>query len=80
MYTRGAKAGMCFARDFLADHTVAEGMSPTLLSVEPNENVRAAARTMTEEKVHRLLVLVRGRLAGIVSASDIVRAVAQGEL
>ncbi len=66
--------------DYLADHTVAEAMSHQLLSVEPAEEARAAARTMTDEGVHRLLVLEGGRLAGILSASDIVRAVALGEL
>lgn len=35
---------------------------------------------MTDAGVHRLLVLQNGRLAGILSASDIVRAVAQGDL
>jgi CBS domain-containing protein len=35
---------------------------------------------MTDEGVHRVLVLERGRLAGILSASDIVRAVADGDV
>lgn len=66
--------------DFLADHTVSEAMSRKLYSVEPSQDLREAAREMTENKVHRLLVLDGGRLAGIVSASDIVRAVAEGEV
>lgn len=66
--------------DFLADHTVDEAMSRKLLGVEPSDDVRAAARAMAEGHVHRLLVLDDGRLAGIVSASDIVRAVAEGAL
>ncbi|HSH76206.1 MAG TPA: CBS domain-containing protein [Longimicrobiales bacterium] len=64
--------------DFLADHTVGEIMSRTLLSVGPDEDVRLAAQRMSEAGVHRLLVLEGGRLLGVVSASDIVRAVAGG--
>jgi CBS domain-containing protein len=66
--------------DFLADHTVGEAMTRKLLSVEPDDDVRAAARAMTDAKVHRVLVLEGGRLAGILSASDIVGAVARGDV
>jgi CBS domain-containing protein len=66
--------------DFLADHTVAEAMTRALYSVEPEDDARAAARTMTDAGVHRVLVLEGGQLAGILSASDVVRAVAQGDL
>jgi CBS domain-containing protein len=66
--------------DFLSDYTVAEAMTTGLYSVKPGDDVRAAARAMTDAGVHRLLVLEEGRLAGILSASDIVRAVAQDQL
>jgi len=66
--------------DFLADHTVAEVMSRKLLSVSPDEDVRVAARRMQDADVHRLLVLDGRRLVGVVSASDIVRAVAEGDI
>jgi CBS domain-containing protein len=66
--------------DFLADHTVAEAMTRKLLSVEPEDDTRTAARKMTDAGVHRVLVLDQGRLVGILSASDIVRAVAQGDV
>jgi CBS domain-containing protein len=66
--------------DFLADHTVAEIMSRKLLSVGPDDDVRLAARRMSEAGIHRLLVLDEGQLAGVVSASDIVHAVAHGRL
>jgi len=64
--------------DFLADHTVAEVMTRRLLVVDPDEDVRSAARRMSEAGVHRLLVLKERRLVGVLSASDIVRAVADG--
>jgi CBS-domain-containing membrane protein len=66
--------------DFLADHAVAEAMSRKLLSVRPDDEVRVAARRMSDAAVHRMLVLDGSRLLGIVSASDIVRAVAEGRV
>jgi CBS domain-containing protein len=63
--------------DFLADHVVGEVMSRRLLGVRPDDDVRMAARRMSEGGVHRLLVLEEGRLVGVLSASDIVRAVAE---
>lgn len=66
--------------DFLADHSVAEVMSRKLLSVDSNDDVRSAARAMTEAGVHRLLVQDGRELVGVLSASDIVRAVAEGRI
>jgi CBS domain-containing protein len=66
--------------DFLADHNVSEIMSRRLLSVGPDDDVRLAARRMTDAGVHRLLVLEELRLVGVLSASDIVRAVASAKL
>jgi CBS domain-containing protein len=66
--------------DFLADHTVGEVMSRRLLGVGPGDDVRLAARRMSAARVHRLLVLDERRLVGVLSASDIVRAVAEARL
>ena len=66
--------------DFLADYTVSEVMSRKLLGVGPGEDVRVAAARMSEAAVHRLLVLEEGRLVGVLSASDVVDAVANGKL
>jgi CBS domain-containing protein len=51
-----------------------------MLSVRPDDEVRVAARRMSAADVHRVLVLEGGRLVGILSASDIVRAVAAGTI
>jgi CBS domain-containing protein len=64
----------------LDEHTVAEVMSRAVLSVRPDTDVRAAAVLMEERSVHRLLVMDRDELLGIVSAWDIVRAVAHGKV
>lgn len=66
--------------DVLAEHTVAEAMSTSLLWVAPQEPVARAAALMGSREVHRLLVLERGRLVGILTTSDIARAVADGRL
>lgn len=66
--------------DLLDEHTVEEVMSHAVLSVTPGETVVEAARRMTEERVHRLVVVDEGVALGILSASDIVRAVARGLL
>lgn len=66
--------------DVLAEHTVAEAMSTSLLWVAPQEPVARAAALMEAREVHRLLVLDRGRLVGILTMTDIARAVADGRL
>lgn len=62
--------------DLLAEHTVAEAMTRRVTAVGPEKSVRAAARLMTRLEIHRLLVMDGGKLLGVLSASDIVRAVA----
>jgi CBS domain-containing protein len=66
--------------DVLAERTVAEAMSTSLLWVAPQEPVARAAALMGSREVHRLLVLERGRLVGILTTTDIARAVADGRL
>ena len=59
---------------------MAEAMSRRVAAVGPETSVRAAARLMGKLEIHRLLVLERGKLLGVVSASDIVRAVAEARV
>ena len=66
--------------DYLAEHTVAEAMTPTVCSIAPFVDVYTAAEYMIRAGVHRLIVLEDGRLVGILSSLDIVRAVAQRRL
>ena len=62
--------------DPLAEHTVAEVMTRRLRALAPSVDVAAAADYMRTVGIHRVLVMERGRLVGIVTTSDIVRAVA----
>ena len=66
--------------DPLDQHTVAEVMSPLLEHVAPLTPVTDAARLMEEKGIHRLLVLDEDVPVGILTTTDIVRAVARGEL
>jgi len=60
----------------LDDHVVGEVMTRALLSLPPDADVSEAARRMVIGGVHRLLVMDGDLLVGLVTASDIVRAVA----
>jgi CBS domain-containing protein len=65
------------APDLLARQSVGEVMTRRLVTVAAHALLREAAARMQEAGVHRLLVLEEGRLAGIVTTSDVVRAVAR---
>lgn len=66
--------------DRLDEHTVDEVMTRRVLSVDPDDAVDDAARVMDRENVHRVLVVEDGEAVGILTALDIVRAVARGLL
>lgn len=63
--------------DRLNEHTVAEVMSRSALALKPGTEVREAAELMLTAGVHRVLVLEDGRLVGLVSTTDIMKAVSQ---
>jgi CBS domain-containing protein len=65
----------------LEEHDVSEAMTRgPLLTIPPTAPAETAARIMEERKVHRLLVTHGDGLVGIVTSSDIARAVAEGRL
>ena len=57
--------------------TAGEAMSSPALTIAPYESVSAAAQLMTEHGVNRLPVVQDGRLVGIVTRTDLVRAFAR---
>lgn len=85
---RGQMIGVLSASDVIAaeaeadpgvqleDTRVRDVMTPRSLTVAPDADVRDAARQMLYADVHRLFVTVEDRLVGVISTSDIVRAVA----
>lgn len=64
--------------DLLGEHTVAEAMSRRLATIGAEDPVEEAARRMVAANIHRLLVLDGDRLCGIITTTDITRAVAEG--
>ncbi len=50
-------------------------MTPDVLTVTPEETVAGCMALMTEHRVRHLPVVVEGRLVGLVSIGDVVRAV-----
>lgn len=67
-------------RELLENTSVREIMTTRPFTVAPDEDVREAARQMLYADVHRLFVAEDDRLVGVVSTTDIVRAVANGKL
>jgi CBS domain-containing protein len=57
---------------------VREHMSRNLLSVEPGEMITEVAQRMVERNLGAVLVLDGGRLVGIMTERDLMRAVARG--
>jgi CBS domain-containing protein len=67
-------------RDLMLDTSVRDIMTPRPFTVMSDEDVREAARQMLYAEVHRLFVAEGDRLVGVISTTDIVRAVATGKL
>jgi CBS domain-containing protein len=64
----------------LAATAVREIMTARPLTVSPDTQIREAAQQMLYADVHRLFVTDGDRVVGVISTSDIVRAVATGRL
>ncbi len=65
------------AADHYADvfsHRVDEAMSRNVLVGSPNDDVRVVEQTMTQKRFRHLPVMDQGKLAGIISLGDIVKA------
>jgi CBS domain-containing protein len=76
-----AEACDCTERESLYEDTsVSEIMTRRPLTVSPDAEVREAAQQMLYAEIHRLFVVEDGRVVGVISTSDIMRAVATGQL
>lgn len=65
----------------LDDHTVDEAMTPAPLAViAPDAPASRAAEMMQQEQVHRLPVVEGEKLVGIITTTDLVKAVADRKL
>ena len=64
----------------LAKLRVKDIMTRRIVSVAPSDHVADVARTLMDEEVTRVLVVEGEALRGVLSATDVVRAVADGRL
>jgi CBS domain-containing protein len=77
--TAEAEVGDETAREALfATTPVRDLMTARPLTVSPDADVKEAAQQMLYADVHRLFVTAGDRVVGVISSSDIVRAVARG--
>ena len=67
-------------RDVLDEHTVAEVMTRSVCQLPGSVAVPEAAEYMRLAGIHRVLVIDDGTLVGIVTTTDITRAVAEHRL
>lgn len=67
-------------RTSLEEVTVQELMTRELKSLAPNSTVEQAADFMRENQIHRVLVMDGSRLVGIVTTTDVAKAVADHRL
>src|SRR6185312_13965225 len=60
--------------------TVRDAMTKAVRAVRPGDPAMMAVHLMVDESVHRVVVVdERGKLAGIVSSLDILRALGRGD-
>jgi CBS domain-containing protein len=77
--TAEAEADDDTARErLLRDTLVRDIMTPHPVVIAPDADVHEAAQQMLYADVHRLFVVVEDQLVGVISTTDIVRAVATG--
>jgi CBS domain-containing protein len=79
----GAPAGILSERDIVREaarderlfaRTVGEIMTRDVIVGVPEDDLRAVRHTMTERRIRHVPVVVEGRLVGIVSIGDVVKA------
>ena len=67
--------GLTDFHDRLAQRTVGEVMTKSMLSVPHDASVGEVARRLREHKVHRIWVEDAGRLCGVISALDLMQVI-----
>jgi len=60
--------------------TVGDIMTRAIFSVRPNATIQELAKFLLRAGIRRALVMEGGKLAGIVTATDVIRAVAEGKV
>jgi len=63
--------------DVFEGYSVSEIMTPGPITIEADASLPEAARLFRDEDIRRALVVSSGKLVGIITATDIIRAVAE---
>ena len=58
--------------------TVADWMNADVVTVAPDASLKAVSKLLVKAHAHRVMVVERGKLVGIVSTLDVARCVAEG--
>ena len=80
----GAAVGIVTDRDirqhtgFLEQTEACNAMTEALITVTPTTDIREAARLLRERKIGSLPVLEDGKLAGVITTSDVLQALTHG--
>ena len=61
-------------REDVFTRTVADLMTRDVITGQPQDDLQSVAHTMTEKRVRHLPVVEQGRLVGVVSIGDVVKA------
>jgi len=65
-----------YSPEILGRERVADWMTTDVVTIAPGASVAEACRRMIERQIHRVFVVEGGRLVGLLSSFDVVRAVA----
>lgn len=70
------------ARDYIKTHgrVAADVMKPTVITVAPTASIAEIAKFLQRHRIKRVLVIDGGKLVGIVTRSDLLRALAAAEV
>lgn len=62
------------------DRLVGDVMSASPVTIAPEATVQEAAQLMLYRDIHRVFVVAKGQLAGVISQTDLVRAIGANRL
>jgi len=81
----GQIAGIVSERDFVRriaslnrcdlDRPIQEMMTQDVITIQPEENIETCMEIMTEHRIRHLPVVAQGKLLGLVSIGDVVKAI-----
>ena len=81
----GQIAGIVSERDFVRriallntceiDRPVREVMTQEVVTIQPDENIETCMAVMTEKRIRHLPVVEQGKIIGLISIGDVVKAI-----